>query len=59
MAEDLTRALTAAHRIKPTSTSSRSARRSTCGRGSTHRRGILFRQSGPVKWRASKWFWFL
>jgi DNA invertase Pin-like site-specific DNA recombinase len=40
------RALTAIHRIKPTSTSHRSARRPNPGRRSTYRRGIFVRTIG-------------
>ena len=40
--------ITTAPRIKPTSIYLRSARRPNPGRGSTYRRGILFRQPGPV-----------
>ena len=43
------RALTTAPRIKPTSIFLRSARRPNPGRGSTYRRGFLFRQPGPVQ----------
>ncbi len=43
------RALTTAPRIKPTSIFLRSARRPNPGRGSTYRRGFLFRQPGPAQ----------